>query len=101
MGVAAGDCNGDGFRGLFVTGYNRSILYRNNGNGTFTDVTERSGIVVPGWASSALSGSITTTTGDSTSLSAIPLNSPRRTISSVAMEAQANATIAIIRHAAT
>jgi hypothetical protein len=30
------------------------VLYRNNGDGTFTDVTLKSGIVTPGWASSAL-----------------------------------------------
>jgi len=26
----------------------RSILYRNNGNGTFTDVTEEAGVAAPG-----------------------------------------------------
>src|SRR5437868_4216522 len=54
MGVAVGDCNGDGFPDLYVTQYGRSILYRNNGNGTFTDVTEKAGVAAPGWASSAV-----------------------------------------------
>jgi enediyne biosynthesis protein E4 len=29
------------------------ILYRNNGDGTFTDVSQKSGLRVEGWASSA------------------------------------------------
>jgi FG-GAP-like repeat len=37
-----------------VTQYGRSILYRNNGDGTFTDVTEKAGVAAPGWASSAV-----------------------------------------------
>ena len=41
MGVAGGDYDNDGFTDLYVIGYGRSILYHNNGNGTFTDVTQR------------------------------------------------------------
>ena len=54
QGVAVGDYNGDGFPDLYVTQYGRSILYRNNGNGTFTDVTEAAGVAAPGWSSSAV-----------------------------------------------
>ena len=54
MGVAVGDFNGDGFPDIYVTQYGRSILYRNNGDGTFTDVTEKAGVAAPGWASSAV-----------------------------------------------
>ncbi len=37
-----------------VLGYGRCILYRNNGDGTFTDVTEKAGVANFGkWASSA------------------------------------------------
>ena len=54
MGMAVGDYDNNGFADLLVTGYNRTILYHNNCDGTFTDVTERSGIRVPGWASSAV-----------------------------------------------
>jgi hypothetical protein len=54
MGVAVGDYNNDGFPDLFVLGYGRCILYRNNGDGTFTDVTAQSGVENRGrWASSA------------------------------------------------
>ena len=42
MGVAVGDFDNDGFPDLFVTAYGRPILYHNNGNGTFTDVTRKS-----------------------------------------------------------
>jgi len=54
MGVAVGDYDNDGFPDLLVLGYGRSILYHNNGNGTFTDVTARAGVQNSGlWASSA------------------------------------------------
>jgi len=43
MGVAAADYDGDGWVDLYVTSYGRNILYRNNGNATFTDVTEKAG----------------------------------------------------------
>jgi hypothetical protein len=54
MGVAAGDYDNDGFPDLFVLGYGRCILYHNNGDGTFTDVTTHAGVANLGrWASSA------------------------------------------------
>ena len=54
MGVAVGDYDNDGFPDLFVLGYGRCILYHNNGDGTFTDVTARAGVENRGkWASSA------------------------------------------------
>jgi hypothetical protein len=54
MGVAVGDYDNDGFPDLLVLGYGRCILYHNNGNGTFTDVTARAGVENSGrWASSA------------------------------------------------
>jgi hypothetical protein len=54
MGVAVGDYDNDGFEDLYVVGYGRSILYHNNGNGTFTDVTEKAGVANAGkWGSSA------------------------------------------------
>jgi enediyne biosynthesis protein E4 len=54
MGVAVGDYNGDGWPDLLVTQYNGLLLYRNNGDGTFTDVTGKAGLPREGWASSAV-----------------------------------------------
>ena len=54
MGVAVGDYDADGFPDLYVTQYPRSILYHNNGDGTFTDVTVKAGVAAPGWGSSAV-----------------------------------------------
>ncbi len=54
QGVAVGDFNNDGYPDLYVTGYGRAILYRNNGNGTFTDVTAKAGVADEGtWSTSA------------------------------------------------
>ena len=54
MGVAVGDYDNDGYPDLLVLGYGRCILYHNNGNDTFTDVTARAGVQNLGrWASSA------------------------------------------------
>jgi enediyne biosynthesis protein E4 len=54
QGVAVGDFDNDGFPDLYVTGYGRAILYRNNGNGTFTDVTAKAGVADDGgWSTSA------------------------------------------------
>src|SRR5438445_5686442 len=44
-GVAIGDYNGDGRDDIyFVNQLGRNALYRNNGNGTFTDVTDEAGV---------------------------------------------------------
>ncbi|MFO1499033.1 MAG: CRTAC1 family protein [Verrucomicrobiota bacterium] len=53
MGASAADYDRDGFIDLFVCNYGKSILYRNNHDGTFTDVTERAGLSSPGWALAA------------------------------------------------
>ena len=43
-----GDYNNDGNEDLFVTYYGQNVLYRNNGNGTFTDVTREAKLTQPG-----------------------------------------------------
>jgi len=43
-----GDYNNDGNDDLFVTYYGQNALYRNNGDGTFTDVTKEAGLLQPG-----------------------------------------------------
>jgi hypothetical protein len=54
MGVAVGDYDNDGYPDLFVTAYGGTTLYRNNGDGTFTDVTTRAGVAMGGWTTSAV-----------------------------------------------
>src|SRR5438270_2436691 len=53
MGVAVGDYDNDGYPDLYVTNYGKNILYHNNGDGTFTDVTAKAGVEGGGWSASA------------------------------------------------
>ena len=54
MGVAAADYDNDGFPDLFVTGFPACALFHNNRDGTFTDVTDKSGVKnSEKWAASA------------------------------------------------
>ena len=43
MGAVVGDYDNDGDLDLFVTSFGPETLYRNNGDGTFTDVTKQAG----------------------------------------------------------
>jgi hypothetical protein len=55
MGVAAGDYDNDGHADLYITGTPRAALFRNNGDGTFTDVTEKAGVKNEGkWSACAV-----------------------------------------------
>jgi enediyne biosynthesis protein E4 len=57
MGAVVGDYNNDGRPDLLVTCLNGVTLYRNNGDGTFTDVTKESGLAADsGWATGAAFG---------------------------------------------
>ena len=54
MGVAVGDVDNDGRPDLFVTRWRTYVLYRNKGDGTFEDATEKFGLSgVRDWPSSA------------------------------------------------
>jgi hypothetical protein len=53
MGVAVGDYDNDGFSDIYVTNFGKNILYHNNGDGTFTDVTAKAGVAAGGWSVSA------------------------------------------------
>ena len=44
MGAAVGDYDNDGRPDLYVTGVNVNALYRNDGKGAFTDVTDKTGV---------------------------------------------------------
>ena len=43
-GVAVGDYNNDGHLDLYVTALGPDVLYKNNGDGTFTDVSAAAGV---------------------------------------------------------
>jgi len=53
MGVAVGDYDNNGYPDLYVTNFGHNQLYRNNGDGTFTDVTAEAGVAAGGWSVSA------------------------------------------------
>jgi hypothetical protein len=54
MGVAAGDIDNDGWTDIYLTKYAApNQLLRNNGNGTFTDISRKSGTDQQSWSVSA------------------------------------------------
>lgn len=53
MGAAAADFDGDGWQDLYVTNYGTNVLFHNNGNGTFSNVTDKAGVAAPNWSTCA------------------------------------------------
>jgi len=57
QGVAVGDIDNDGAPDVYVTNYGPDVLYRNNGDGTFTEL-RAAGVADPRWGASAAFGDI-------------------------------------------
>ena len=47
LGLAVADYDNDGFDDIFITCWGQNILFKNNGKGGFTDVTEKAGLLHP------------------------------------------------------
>ena len=56
MGCLAADYDNDGDADLYLTNFGKNQLYRNNGDGTFADVTSRAGVGDGNWSVSASFG---------------------------------------------
>jgi hypothetical protein len=57
MGACVADYNNDGFDDVYVTtALGPNVLYRNNGNGTFTDVTAQAGVGDRHWSTGCAFG---------------------------------------------
>ncbi len=56
MGCISADYDNDGDADLYLTNFGRNQLYRNNGDGTFTDVTIKAGVGDSHWSVSASFG---------------------------------------------
>jgi hypothetical protein len=57
-GVAVADIDRDGFPDLLVTGWDRTVLFRNDGGRKFVDVTAKAGLTDARWATSAAFGDL-------------------------------------------
>ena len=50
-GIIAGDIDNDGDPDVFLCNYGPNVLYLNNGDGTFKDISKSAGIDAPNWSS--------------------------------------------------
>ncbi len=53
MGVAVGDYTGNGYADIYVLNFGPNQLWRNEGDGRFTEVAALAGVADPGWSVSA------------------------------------------------
>jgi len=58
MGVACGDYNNDGFVDLYLCTYGKNYFWENNGDGTFSDITEITTTGDEHWGASAAFGDL-------------------------------------------
>jgi hypothetical protein len=56
FGVAIADFDNDGWADIFVANFGKNRLYRNNHDGTFTDVAEKAGVTLGNWSDGATWG---------------------------------------------
>ena len=54
--MAIGDFDNDGWPDIFVCNFGKNRLYRNNHDGTFTDVAEKAGVTLGNWSDGATWG---------------------------------------------
>ena len=66
VGCAIGDYDNDGDFDIFAPDYGHNLLYRRNGDGTFTEVGRRRSASASRTTPSAPTGATTTTTATST-----------------------------------
>ena len=50
-GIIAGDIDNDGDQDVFLCNYGPNVLYLNNGDGTFKDISKQAGVDAPNWSS--------------------------------------------------
>ena len=62
MGAATGDVDGDGWIDLYLTAFGTNQLYRNNGDGSFSDITATAGAdyVEKDWPEAHVDGNLVT-----------------------------------------
>ncbi len=53
MGIAVADYDNDGDQDIYITNYGPNVFYRNDGDGSFTDITEAAGVGDDRWGASA------------------------------------------------
>ena len=75
QGVCVGDYDNDGNDDLFITYFGKNVLYHNNGNGTFTDVSEKAGVAGKRQVAGTPAAPSSTTTATASSIFSSPTTS--------------------------